>query len=72
MKLYGYPRELLNVHTGAHEEFLCKLRAVYDNSDSDVVALGPALIAWVRDWIEHHVLTEDHTYLEHFRKQFRT
>jgi hemerythrin len=71
MKQYGYPRDLLDVHTGAHEEFLAKLRAVHDNNDSDLVALGPALVAWIRDWIEDHVFTEDHTYLEHFRKELR-
>ena len=71
MKHYGYPQELLAIHTGAHQEFLDRLRAVHDNSDPDLVALGPALIAWIRDWIEDHILTQDHTYLEHFRRELR-
>ena len=68
MKQYRYPKELLAVHMGAHEEFLDKLRTVHDNSDPDLLALGPALVAWIRDWIEDHVLTEDHTYLDHIRR----
>jgi hemerythrin-like metal-binding protein len=63
MKLHEYPRELLEVHMAAHLEFLAKLRAVHDNSDGDLMALGPALIAWIRDWIDDHVRMQDRAYL---------
>jgi hemerythrin len=72
MKQYEYPMELLELHMAAHLEFLGKLRTVHDNSDGDLMALGPALIAWIRDWIEDHVLTEDRAYLDHFRHVLRT
>ena len=72
MKLYEYPPELLDLHMAAHLEFLAKLRGVHDNSDGDLMALGPALIARLRDWIEDHILKEDHAYLVHFRHVLRT
>ena len=66
MTQYDYPPDLLKKHMAAHLEFLTKLRTVHDNSDCDLMALGPALIAWVRDWIEDHIQTEDRSYLLHF------
>jgi len=71
MKHYGYPKDFLNIHVGAHEEFLDKLRTVHENSDADLAALGPALVAWIRDWMEDHTLTEDHPYLDYFRRELR-
>lgn len=72
MKHYGYPIEFLHVHMGAHEEFLNRLRAVHDNSDAELFAVGPALVAWIRDWLEDHTITEDYTYLDHFRRELRS
>jgi hemerythrin-like metal-binding protein len=71
MKQYDYPPELMELHLAAHQEFLSKLRTVHDNPDGDLMALGPALIAWIRDWIEDHTLTEDQAYLVHFHHALR-
>ena len=71
MKQNAYPSELLKLHETAHGEFLEKLRSVHDNSDADLIAVAPALIAWIRDWIEDHLFTEDQAYLDYFRKEFR-
>lgn len=72
LKHNDYPGEQLEIHQSAHQQFLDRLRSIQEESDTDLLATGPALIAWVRGWMEAHTQAEDQAYLDHFfRKEFQ-